>query len=605
MASSTIIELKELQSGSKDQPELNNGNFKQILKNPITIENGDELSIHAGFIDTIQSSQGKIDIDGTEEFKIGYTPFFQSYDKLAKTFNGLTPKTNLTSGLKFDNDAYYPCAGGHASIPDLVLVNSIKFIRKESEPDNWGGVSAYFSYTNDQGKAAGTIVTLPFIKAVPSPGGYAEFIVDVNIVCKAHTFIFAETAKQQKEFLRKGKIGSYEVKETARAPSSLNLEPLTFEYTFSLPKGSYEPKHICELVTENLTNLQNVATASHGNQTVTNAFLKTNGQINNITNTYTGEGKTVYVNQKGNLIVQLPDNQHYPSSSSDPDDIVPGFDGHVYESFIGSDQVVLEFDIDTQKCVWAQLHSNIYSAGTTAGGGNYNEDGSIVVKSYPFEYTPPTDGTQEYVYASRNGCVGFNYLSPSDFWFDKLGLDPAICFSFEPHLTNATIGTFTGLDTYRVKGGLIDGINTTNSIVSNSLAITKNQFFSQVPSRAGLEGTSTSNIKCYGLNSLNAPTLEEGYFLISIDGFDNNQKLINKYDEKNTIKSIVSRFYTTNSYTSFYGEGNVSAYQHYGEPITISSFTVKILNPQYEYANIQDDNTIFLELIKPLPQLKQ
>ena len=107
------------------------------------------------------------------------------------------------------------------------------------------------------------------------------------------------------------------------------------------------------------------------------------------------------------------------------------------------------------------------------------------------------------------------------------------------------------------------------------------------------------------MNSLNSPTLEEGYFLISIDGFDNNQKLISKDDERNTIKSIVSRFYTTNSYTSFYNEGNVATYQHYGEPITISSFNVRILNPEYEQANIQSDNTIFLELIKPLGQLKK
>ena len=73
----------------------------------------------------------------------------------------------------------------------------------------------------------------------------------------------------------------------------------------------------------------------------------------------------------------------------------------------------------------------------------------------------------------------------------------------------------------------------------------------------------------------------------------------------NTIKSIVSRFYTSNSYTSFYNEGNIEGYTHYGEPITISSFTVRILNPEYDSANIQNDNTIFLQLLKPLPQLKQ
>jgi len=612
MSSSTIIELKELQggaNGAKDQPELPNGFYKQVLKNPITIDNGDQLSIHAGFIDTIQSSQGKITVDGTEEYKIGFTPFIQNYDKEAKVYNGQTPTVTSGNGQLIDNDAYYPCAGGHTPTGNVEVVKSITFNRKSNEMDNWGDVSAFFSFTNENGTFTGIQITLPFIKAVFSPDGSATYVAPVNKACQSGSFKFGESSKAEKKFKRKGKIGSFSFQTASYNPSNLNLEPLAFEFKFSLPAGSYEPKHICELITEKLTDMNNTAKTPQGGDTdpINNAFLKTTTQIDAEDGAFNGEGKTYYVSSSGAGVLQLPDKPKFPSGSTTATDVVPGFSSNTYASFVGSDQVVLEFDEDLQKCVWTQLHSNIYSEGSriTGASGGFNEDGSIIVKSFPHEYTPPTDGTQKFIYGSRAGCVGFNYLTPSDFWFDDLGLDPAICFSFVPEKVNENLGALTNIDTYKVEGGFTDGIHTTNSLVTNSVAITKNQFFNQVPSRGGLEGTSSANTKCYGLNSLNAPSLEEGYFLISIDGFDNNQKLINKQDEKNTIKSIVSRFYTTNSYTSFYNEGNIQAYQHYGEPITISSFTVKILNPEYEQANIQSDNTIFLELIKPLEQLKQ
>ena len=599
MASSTIIELKELQRGKKQQTELPNGYFKQILRQPVTIEEGDQISIKAGFIDTIQSSQGKIIIDGTENFKIGYTPFIQNTNKIAKVFNGRAPSDTEVNPIDFDNKAYYGCAGGHTPTGNLVTIETITFYRVPSDTQPWGKETGYFTFNNEVGAGSGITVTLPPIDSADD-----VYIYTVNKVCQDGTFKFdAGDLKTLKKFLNKGHIKFYTVQSTPYTPSVINLEPLAFEYSFQLPKGSYEPKHICELITENLTNMQNVSTSeeSPDSTPVNNAFLKTNFQMNAQAGAYTGEGNTIYVSEDGTSILQLPSSQHYPAGNTDAANIVPGFGGNTFETFVGSDQVVLEFDEDLQKCVWSQLHSNIYSEGSSDGGSGYNEDGSIVIKAFPFSYT----GGSEYIYGSRHSCIGFNYLEPADFWYGKLGLDPGICFSFEPHLKNQVIGAFSNIDTYKIKGGLLEGVHTTDSVVSSSVAITKNQFYNQVPARSSLAGVSTANVKCYGLNSLNTPTLEEGYFLISIDGFDNNQNLINKYDEKQTIKSIVSRFYTTNSYTSFYSEGNVETYTHQGQPITLSSFTVKILNPEYEAANIQDDNTIFLELVKPLPQLKQ
>ena len=608
MASSTLIELKESHGPTKDQPELPNGFFRQVLATPLIIDEGTQISLKSGFVDTIQSSQGKIDIDGTEVYKVGYTPFIQNFNKRAKIYDGVDPDNRTTQQLIFDNEAYFPCAGGTTPSGTYSYIQAVQFLRIKNADDNWGGDSIVYEYKNLQGVDTRITITLPPIPVDPHPDEDPRYDVAVNIPCVAGSFRLPSDYGEDKivkKFKRKTKVSTITIKETSYNPNTLSLEPLAFEYEFSLPKGSYEPKHICELITEKLTNLENVATTSAGtdNDPIDNAFLKTNIQINEETGAYNGEGKAIYCNSTGNGLLQLPDSQHFPATSTDPANIVPGFSGNVFDSFVGSDQVVLEYDEDLQKCVWSQLHGNLYSAGTDDGSGGSNEDGSIIIQSQPEKYN--TDGDPaKYIYASRTGCVAFNYLEPADFWYVKLGLDPKQCISFEPEKTGATIGTFTDVDTFKVKGGLIDGINTTNSFISSSSAITKNQFYYQVPTRSNLEATSTANTKVYALNSLNNPTLNEGYFLISIDGFDNNQMLINRDDEKQTIKAVVSRFYTSDSYTSFYNEGNIEPYTHVGNPLVLSGFNVKILNPEYQQSNIEADNTLYLEVIKPLKQLE-
>jgi len=91
----------------------------------------------------------------------------------------------------------------------------------------------------------------------------------------------------------------------------------------------------------------------------------------------------------------------------------------------------------------------------------------------------------------------------------------------------------------------------------------------------------------------------DGYFLISIDSF--GSKFLGQYEINNNIKEVVTTFYQTENFTSF--DSNSTPYIHNSdEPLVISSFKVRILTPNLDLANIGNENTIFLEHLKPIQQ---
>ena len=62
--------------------------------------------------------------------------------------------------------------------------------------------------------------------------------------------------------------------------------------------------------------------------------------------------------------------------------------------------------------------------------------------------------------------------------------------------------------------------------------------------------------------------------------------------------AIVSRYYELNSFTSG-TEGDSLVYTHEGEPITLSSFGVRIMTPQKVVAdNLGANTAVFLEIVR-------
>ena len=93
--------------------------------------------------------------------------------------------------------------------------------------------------------------------------------------------------------------------------------------------------------------------------------------------------------------------------------------------------------------------------------------------------------------------------------------------------------------------------------------------------------------------------------LLDISGIGINNKLVGQNLNSTTIRGIVGRFYNvgsgTNTYTSGGGETSIN-YIHYGEPVIINSFTVKILDSEGNDSpqDLGADNTIFLNVVNKI-----
>lgn len=91
---------------------------------------------------------------------------------------------------------------------------------------------------------------------------------------------------------------------------------------------------------------------------------------------------------------------------------------------------------------------------------------------------------------------------------------------------------------------------------------------------------------------------KKGFFKIEVDMGINNEIVGGEHNNK--IKSVINRFYTVDSYTSSYGEGDI-LYQHPAgaAPIKTSDIGIRILKPDGTLSDeIGDANSVFLEIIK-------
>ena len=74
----------------------------------------------------------------------------------------------------------------------------------------------------------------------------------------------------------------------------------------------------------------------------------------------------------------------------------------------------------------------------------------------------------------------------------------------------------------------------------------------------------------------------------------------------NSIKShifgIVSRYYETNNYTTG-TEADAIIYTHRGSPLYLNELKIRILDTNYNVANIGSDNVIFLQVLNQPRQM--
>ena len=186
---------------------------------------------------------------------------------------------------------------------------------------------------------------------------------------------------------------------------------------------------------------------------------------------------------------------------------------------------------------------------------------------------------------------------PFDFWSGTLGFNLSDLCVFPQHKNSATLNARVPFYSRFELGEQITGGETGIDVIVDKTNIP------QVPSLLNIEPTITQTFPIRASGNFGVINLSSGYFFIEIQGLNN--ELITNTDIKSHIFGIVSRYYENENYTSGTQEDAI-IYQHVGSPLYLNELKIRILDSNYNVANIGVDNTIFLQVLKQprQPQLE-
>lgn len=611
----TIIELKE--SEAQETGDQINGSFNINLKKKLDLFDGDELIIKNCFVDTVASSGGLIVLEENTTVTIDFCRSFTfntgitndstgtALNSLLEPDNGYRVNLNLTpdqrhtqcqqernSTKKGDGFKYYQLeektiSGGN----DFLQANNIEFfsdISSKGYSGHYGGVSIAFAFLGIDGKVKNISIQLQNSDATESGKSTVQSL-------GFDTFIFNKTWKGDgRGFLN----GAVEVISSTSTLEEHNLSP-NFLFTigespipagdfynlkqesisFVIPKGAYDPNNLARVITD--------ACVVRDNKQFNQVFDKTDPQVFPFSTKMYGPSNNKNV---GNI------NHFYLSSDSE---VLLNLQSGANMPICGCNEFSLIFDGEngTQTFKFVSLHTPYYV--NIASGGESNLQ---IGNEYSIRGNTSNNNVVPFSDTTRGDIIilgldardeNNNYI---DFWFGKLGLNPNLIVAGHQNYNTFRYSTPGGDVSVKIPIlQIINGINCTDSFLGADSIMPNNIL---VPTTASyISDIKTSNLMTtpiFGLKTLGVITDTNGYFLISISGYNNNVRMIGESDINANISAIVSRFYASTSFTNGYINDSVS-YIHRGEPILLSDFSIRILDPGHKISSdIGNDSTIFL-----------
>ena len=407
--------------------------------------------------------------------------------------------------------------------------------------------------------------------------------------------------------------------------SDTAFTPALQSFTFTLPAGRYSPVDLTTTMNRLMTKLGPTST---DNNLADNPFLVQVG------------GKTVPVpNPKYQNDDWVRDMNYFwpvsgivPNAPENPGGRIEtyGFSYNIsdpkFEVYVGATQMELIFDPDNQRFAFNYAHMPVYQDGAESVGFAIGATPMVDVGHIPFASLWAV-GAYSGLYFNSLTCTRIDNGKDFPLWGDILG------FNINPSLANGKANPDYMLIHPQVKGNLetvgvgqahvpylpvhpkkgqhytsgFQGLDTAVQKGNASATPTATPFYTPPSKGAALFSTSTDTVRIIGGKSILSvvdPNIGFGYFLIECTTNLHNN-FITENENKSNIVAIVSRYYTSASYTTGASDASL-VYTHHGNPQLLNSFKCRILNSDKTIAvDIGNDNTIFFELIKkpkPTPQ---
>ena len=588
---SQILQLREQESISSVNP----GEYETILKNEITINEGDEILLNKVYIDTVSTSQEKIEIEKDITLSIDGYLYNVNWNRLGKTYSNTLDNLAGTGP-----EICVACGETTGGLPPgkYKRLESVQYEwsgHTKIGQDYWGGFELVIGFTDTNGnKDAKINVLLKSGNYKNGSTGPFTTPIGVNFLASDGYKILSPSPDD----IKNNELTTIDGFQTGDPVGTKIFTPIHRTMTIPIKAGSYDPDHIGKIITEKLTFNNNAGKNFNNYDQLDNPF---------------------FVNSK-----DLTSTRYIASKKAFADG--PMTFTYADDYFVGASQIVLEYDETTQRFKFSFTHTPLY-----------DKNGNMVIqylnRTSADEKDPSVEQTRypslagpQFSSIGRNGGLIFASLSatldednsPYDFWKAKLGITPNnICVNYQ-HI-KVDIASIGGACEIPEFDDLVNGVNLTEGLQSIDTVISKVsgaspsvQDFMKVPNLERDIPTNstiipddykanigTETIPIYGDDIFQQTNFKFGYFQISIDA-SFKQYLVSQETVKRTIKGIVSRYFERNNYTS----GTTDAgfiYIHRGEPIQLSGLKIRILDSSGKLAsNIGNDNTVFLEIRKPL-----
>lgn len=621
--SQTIIQLSEKNSISNQNNLTPNGDFEITLRDKVEVREGDRVDLKSVFIDSVQASEGKITIEEDVNGYVEVVPYIYNWNSTDKDYNnnGVGDATTLEN--QPDGKHYFASEKVAVKDANLRKYNSIALCRMfktdDGSPEPMKGCVITIQYTRNDGQKDTFKLTVPqdfnenqlIIHNVPGafpndpkysyqPGAFVEFVNTAgdDDPGKSMTLISPSFNDLERNFNIATKFIGGEFSQdddvftgftatsindspppapinmgTSEAVPAVNggiLHPRKKQQAFTVNKGEYFMSELCEIVSDQIS-----ANGSLTSRPMNNSLLTSDLQIKA---------------EEGIASTNTTDFIYYVAE--DASNVFKYANNITNDYFVGTDQFGLVADNATAKAKFVALHSNLY-----------DNNGSVVVKYLK-------DGTRagaNLFQANKNGGVVITDLSPPSFW-EKLGFgraDTATQKSIISHTTAGTVltkGNINQLGVYKMDA--VEGVNTTGATTGIADAIVKvsgnNAVFDKVQDVNNLNINTNTTTQIFAQTGQTQAVQRDGYYKIRVDLGINNELVSDRHLQSN-IQGVISKYFSTSSYTSDMGTGSIS-YIHRGQPTYISRVRVRILDGEDNVdGNIGDDNTVFLAITRAEP----
>lgn len=584
--SNSIIELRQANSttfpGEGNKPQ--NGHFETVLARPVTVYDGDTITVGNSFIDTKAISNQQINIT-PELATISSRHFLYVHNWALNKTNYNNETVNDT--VQPDGKKYIACKKTSAGTESRTLAYLVFEAQQGPGPN---GDDYYRVKYIPLGKTEAEVKSV-YVGDIVAPPLGRPLKVSFNLAAATpltpasggnDAVYFEDTGPglgwEKPNKARLFYNGTYEnvtINNFVRTHTDPLYSPIPFTFgPVTIPTGQYSPTELASTLTEAMTTAQDTY-----EQLGTRDILKHMPQFLESNNTALplNNGAPVVpelVAEDGSVACQFDNNHDY---------------------FIGASKLAVEYSDITNSFKFTYMHTPVY------------DDGNEVVQMVQSKTQNGTGAnSSKYIWANSNGGVVFEALEPAALWLDTLGFQPSMFvipqyrnvefYNLQPDGL-AVVPTF--LETNNPPNALISGVNTTSNVITLDTFVDKKKDGNLDPTwyTPGNTAPTTSELT-HEIPALYRPDnrLSDAYYIIQLESnyFSN---FVSNSSVGHGTTAIISRYQNYGNYTSGSSSDSGLVYTHSGAPITLSTLRVRVLNPDFSYPDdIGPDNTVFLNI---------